>query len=50
MKFFCENYDLKNLIKQPTCYESLSNPTNVPRSFQITCVIETGPCDLHMMI
>ena len=46
MKSFCENYGLKNLIKQPTCYKNPSNSTciaviitNVPRG---TCVIETG--------
>ena len=48
MKTFCENYSLQNLIKQPTCYKNPSRPTcidliltNVPRSFQGTCVIET---------
>ena len=56
MKSFCENYGLKILIKQRTCYKNRSNPTcidliltNVPRSFQITCVIETGLFDFHMM-
>ena len=46
IKSFCENYCLKNLIKQTTCYKNPSNTTcidliltNVPRSFQITCVI-----------
>ena len=57
MKSFCENYGLKNLITQPTCYKNPSNPacldlilTNVPRSFQSTCVVETGrPSDFHLM-
>ena len=56
MKSFCENYGLKNLIKQSTCYKSPSNPTcidvlltNVPRSFPGTCVIETGLSDFHMI-
>ena len=56
MTFFCENYGLKNLIKQHTCYKSPSNPTcidliltNVPRSFQSTCVIETGLSDFHII-
>ena len=55
MKSFCENYCLKNLIKQTTCYKNPSNTTcidliltNVPRSFQITCVIEIGMSDFHM--
>ena len=54
MKFFCENYGLKNLIRQTTCYKNPSNPvcidlvlTNVPRSFQSTCVVETGLFDFH---
>ena len=56
MKYFCENYDLKSLIKQPTCYKNPDCPTcidlmltNVPRSFQSTCVIETGLSDFHLM-
>ena len=56
MKSFCENYGLKNLIRQPTCYKNPSNPvcidlilTNVPRSFQSTCVVETGLSDFHLM-
>ena len=56
MKFFCENYGLKILIKQPTCYKNPSNPTcidliltNVPQSFQSIFVIETGPSDFEMM-
>ena len=54
MKSFCENYGLKNLVRQPTCYKNPSNPvcidlilTNVPRSFQSTCVVETGLSDFH---
>ena len=56
MKSFCENYDLKSLIKQPTCYKNPDCPTcidliltNVPRSFQSTCVVETGLSDFHLM-
>ena len=56
MKTFCKNYSLQNLIKQPTCYKNISRPTcidlilkNVPRSFQRTCVIETGLSDFHLM-
>ena len=44
MKSFCETYNLKSLIKQMTCYKSLSTPTcidiiliNVPCSFQRIC-------------
>ena len=49
MESFCENYNLKNLTKQPTCYKNPNKPTyidliltNVPRMIQSTCVIETG--------
>ena len=40
MQSFCETYDLKSLIKQPTCYKNPNSPicidlilTNVPCSF-----------------
>ena len=56
MKTFCDSCSLTSLIKQPTCYENPSHPkcidlilTNVPRSFQTTCVIETGLSDFHLM-
>ena len=56
MKSFCEKYNPTNLIKQPTCYKNPYNPmcidltlTNVPRTFQSTCVIETGLSDFHLM-
>ena len=56
MKSFCENYGLKNVIRQPTRNKNPSNPvcidlilTNVPRSFQSTCVVETGLSDFHLM-
>ena len=57
MKTFYEKYGLKHLITQPTCYKNPSNPasidlilTNVPRSFQSTCVVQTGLSDFHLMI
>ena len=56
IKDFCDNYSLKSLIRQPTCYKSLSNPTcidliltNAPQRFQITYVLETGLSDFHLM-
>ena len=56
MKYFCDNYNLKSLIKQPTCYKNPDNPTcidllltNAPRNFQSTCVLETGLPDFHLM-
>ena len=55
-KSFCENYGLKNLIRQPTYYKNPSNTvctdlilTNLPRSFQSTCVIEKGLSDFYLM-
>ena len=56
MKSFCELYNLTNLIKQPTCFKNLEKTssidlilTNRPKSFQTTCVIETGLSDFHRM-
>ena len=46
MKAFCDNYNLTSLIKQPknpnnlACIDLILS--NTPRSFQSTCVIETG--------
>ena len=56
MRNFCNSYNLSSLIKQPTCFKNPENPscidlilTNKPRSFQSTCVIETGLSDFHRM-
>ena len=56
MQTFCEVYNIKSLIKQPTCYKNPIKPscidlmlTNFPRMFQSTCVIETGLSDFHLM-
>ena len=56
MQSSCNNYSLKSLIRQPTCYKNFEKPTgidliltNMPRSFQGTCVIETGPSNFHLM-
>ena len=56
MQTFCEVYNFKSLIKQPTCYKNPVKPscndlmlTNIPRMFQSTCVIETGLSDFHLM-
>ena len=55
-KSFCENYNLKSLIKQPTYYKNSDKPTcidliltNFQCMFQSTCVIETGLSDFHLM-
>ena len=56
MRNFCNSYNLNGLIKQLTCLKNPENPscidmilTNKPRSFQSTCVIETGLSDFHRM-
>ena len=56
MKNFCSSYCLNSLIKQPTCFKNPENPscidlilTNKARSFQSTCLIETGLSDFHRM-
>ena len=56
MKAFCDNYNLTSIIKQGTCYKNEHSAicidlilSNTPRSFQSTCVIETGLSDFHVM-
>ena len=56
MTVFCDTYDLKCLIKEPTCYKNPENPscidlilTNNPKCFQSSCVVETGLSDFHKM-
>ena len=53
---FSNIYDLKSLIKEPTCHENPNKLscidlilTNKPRSFQQSCVIEIGLSDFHKM-
>ena len=48
---------IRNLVKHPTCFKNLENPscidlllTNKPLSFQNITVIETGLSDFHKMI
>ena len=54
---FMEDLDSKCLVKEPTCFKSLENPSkiylfisNSPLSFQRTCAIDTGLSDFHRMI
>ena len=56
MKNFCETYNLENLIKVPTCFKNVNNPssidvmlTNRKNCFQNTMVIETCLSDHHKM-
>ena len=53
---FCESYNLKSLIKQPTCFKTPKNPscidlflTNRPRRFSNSYVMETGLSNFDMM-
>ena len=46
---FCEIYNLKNIIREKTCFKNPNNPScidlisiNRPKSFQKSMVIETG--------
>ena len=54
---FLFEQNLKNLVKQPTCYKSVDNPscidlflTNTSPSFQHTATVETGLSDFHKMV
>ena len=56
MKDFINAYDLKNLVKEPTCYKNPRNPscidlilTNRYMSFQNTTTVESGLSDFHKM-
>ena len=56
MKKFCEVYNLQNLIKEPTCFKSIQNPTSIVdiltnrcKYFHSSCTIETGLSDHHKM-
>ena len=51
IKIFCGYYNLTSMINTPACYKNPDKPTcTCPRSFQNSCVIETGLSDFHMMI
>ena len=56
MTVFCDTYDLKCLIKEPTCYKNPENPscidlilTNYPKCFQNSCAVETDLSDFQRM-
>ena len=53
---FCNLYNFKNLIREPTCYKNPLNPScidliiiNRLNSFQDTNVIKTGLSDYHKL-
>ena len=57
MSEFCLQYDLSNLIREPTCYKNLLNPscidvilTNKKHNFQNSFALETGLSDHHLMV
>ena len=52
---FCRSYNLTNKINKPTCYINRPsfidlNLINCPPSYQNSCVIETGPSDIHKVV
>ena len=54
---FCTLFNLKNIVKEPTCYKNPENPscidlflTNFPRGFHNTCLYETGLPDFHKLV
>ena len=54
---FLKEYESSNLVKDKTCYKSVSNPscidlfiTNYSRCFQNTTTISTGLSDFHKMV
>ena len=56
MEQFCASCNLKSLIKEPTCFKSVDNPscidlilTNHPKCFQNSGVCETGISDFHKL-
>ena len=56
MQVFCDTYNFKCLVKEPTCYKNMDNPscidlmlTNKSLSFQHTSTIETGLSDFHKL-
>ena len=56
IKYFCNLYKLKNLIKVPTCFKDPGNPKttdlmlkNSVGSFQNSCALEIGLYNFHKM-
>ena len=56
MRDFCETYNLTNLIKDPTCFKSVENPscidvmlTNKSACFEDSMTIEIGLSDCLKM-
>ena len=52
MKEFCGIYNLQNLIKEPTCYKNINNPSTIDVILTKRCksqAIETVISDFHKM-
>ena len=54
---FCDLYDMTNLVKEPTCFKSLNNPSLIdvilatqPKRFHKYIAFDTGLSDYHKMI
>ena len=57
LKNFCHSFDFKNLIKLPTCFQNIENPssidiilTNRNKSFMHSKSVTTGLSDHYSMI
>ena len=57
MAAFCNEYKLKALNKEPSCFKNYMSPScmdlyliNCPKSFGSTLTIETGLSDFHKLI
>ena len=57
MTTFCNQYKLKTLNEEPTCFKNYTNPscidlylTNCPKSFQSNLTIETSLSDFHKLM
>ena len=57
LHLFCNQYKLKSLNKDPTCYQNIDNPfcidlliINSAKSFESTCTTENGLSDFHKLV
>ena len=57
LRIFFSSFNLNSMINKPTCFKNPNKPscidhilTNCPRSFQNSCVIETGLSDFHKLV
>ena len=57
LHLFCNQYKLKSLNKDPTCYQNIDNPScidlliiNSAKSFESTCTTEKGLSDFHKLV